>query len=417
MYKSIQTTFVGDGGYDNLMKSIKDGSKPFKYVDYLYVAFAELKPDSDPPQIYYQSGYVPKVNEVVRIAKSQNSNLTILAQVNWAGSLAPLDTKEKIKEFAQSIPPFLEQYKLDGIDFDWEQVPFTQEMASYLLTQAKDQIGNDKYLSISPDTKQALDPSIVNKYVDFVNVQSYQRLSDIDEFINLGIKKDIIHVGICSENDDPNGFYPPGGGISAYVNKCVSAGVAGLYAWRIDNDDTDHKENVPQYTITKQMWQFTKGTMAPEIGANVFDDKEIARDSKGNPVRVVTPITEMAVRYGDVLNSIQTTNNDLILPQHGGYSGVEEHIELENGDKIVEISGYTGTWFGWNCVLQLTLRTEKGYQYGPYGSMAKSSSQKSFSIKAPNGQSIVTFRGTLVNVPLNGAPDTAIIASIDASFA
>ena len=422
MYKSIQTTFVGDGGYDNLMKSVKEGNAPFKYVDCLYIAFAELKPDSTPPQICYQSGYIPKVKEIIGTAVHQNPDLTILAQVNWAGSLAPLDTKEKIREFAESIPPFFaefsrEGYKLDGIDFDWERVPFTKELASYLFMQVKEQIGGDMFLSISPDTMDALDPSVVNKYVDFVNVQSYQRLFYIDDFINLGIKKDIIHVGICSENDDPNGFYPSGSGISDYCNKCIDAGVAGLYAWRIDNDDTDHEKNVPRYTITKQMWQFTRGTTASEIGGNVFDDTEIARDARGNPVRVVSPITEMLVRHGDVLNAVQTTNNGLILPQHGGYSGAEEHIRLENDDKIIEISGYTGTWYGWNCVLQLTVRTKKGQQYGPYGSMANSSDQKPFSIKAPTGQSIVTFKGTLVNVPLNDAPDTAVIASLDASFA
>lgn len=387
-------------------------------MDYLYVAFADLKPNSDPPQIYFKPEYEQNVKEIIAEAKKQNPNLIVFAQVNWASTLKPLDTEAKIDAFAKSIPPFLKQYRLVGIDFDWEQVPFNTELASYLFTQVKTQIGSEAYLSVSADTTTSLEPSIVNQYVDIVNVQSYQRLELVDEFIHLGIDKNKIYIGIVSENDDDkNRFYPPGGGVSDYINKCVDTGTAGLYAWRIDNDDTDHAVNLPRYTITKQIWQFTKGTMATEIGGGVFEDTNMSRDAKGNP-QVVPPITEMIVRYGDVVNAIQTTNGDLKLPQHGDYSGVEAPtIKLDKGDNIIEVSGYTGTWFGSNCVLQLMLTTRNGKTYGPYGSMASASQKIPFSFKALTGQSIVAFKGTLTNIPLKDAPETTVIQSLSVSFA
>ncbi|AFY43925.1 glycosyl hydrolase family 18 protein [Nostoc sp. PCC 7107] len=417
MYKTIQTVFVGDGNYNNLMNSIKGGQRPFKYMDYLYVAFADLKPNSNPPQIYFKSEYEQNVREIIAEAKKQNPSLIVFAQVNWASTLAPLDTEAKIEAFAKSIPPFLKQYGLVGIDFDWEQVPFDINLASYLFTQVKTQIGSEAYLSISADKTTSLKPSVVNQYVDIVNVQSYQRLWLVDEFIDFGIDKNKIYIGIASENDDPNAFYPSGGGVSDYINKCVDTGTAGLYLWRIDNDDTDHAINVPRYTITKQIWQFTKGTMATEIGGGVFEDTNMRRDAKGNP-QAVPPITEMIVRYGNVVNAIQTINGDLKLPQHGGYSGIAAPtIKLDEGDNIIEVSGYTGTWFGWNCVLQLMLTTKNGKTYGPYGSMADASQKIPFSFKALTGQSIVAFKGTLISIPLKDAPETTVIESLSVSFA
>lgn len=263
--KIIETVFVGDGNYDNLLKSInRDGKQPFKYMDFLYVAFADLD-NSNPasPKIFYKPDYEPKVKQIVEVAKVQNPNLTILAQFNWASHLSPLTDYAKIKAFAKSIPPFLNKYGFSGIDFDWEDISLTTDNVSYLFTQIKKYIGNGAYLSISADTKKALDADVVNQYVDIVNAQSYNRLSFIDTLIHHGIEKEKIFVGICTENDDSNGFYPPNGDISSYTKCVTDKGLPGLYAWRIDNDDTDHRKKVPRYTITKAMWKFSRGVVPP----------------------------------------------------------------------------------------------------------------------------------------------------------
>ena len=80
------------------------------------------------------------------------------------------------------------------------------------------------------------------------------------------------------------------------------------------------------------------------------------------------------------------------------------------------ISGYTGTWFGWNCLLQLTLKTKNGKTYGPYGSMAHATSQMPFSYTAPQGQALLAFYGKTVNVPLADGSRTDIIASLGGRF-
>jgi hypothetical protein len=39
---------------------------------------------------------------------------------------------------------------------------------------------------------------------------------------------------------------------------------------------------------------------------------------------------------------------------------------------VVEVSGYTGSWYGSNCVLQITITTHEGNVYGPFGTMEDS---------------------------------------------
>jgi hypothetical protein len=159
---------------------------------------------------------------------------------------------------------------------------------------------------------------------------------------------------------------------------------------------------------------------------NTFDDTPIVA-AAGNP-----QITNMTIRSGDVLNAIQAVNTGngqyntgtqgtgtglFTLLQHGGNSGGSQAITIPLTDPIVSISGFTGTWYGWQCVLQLTLTGKSGKTYGPYGTMAGSTTKTPFTQSATTGQSVVGFSGSSVTVPLADGSQTAIIASLNAVFA
>ena len=131
----------------------------------------------------------------------------------------------------------------------------------------------------------------------------------------------------------------------------------------------------------------------------------------GNP-----PITQMTIYAGEILNALQSSNGDYDLPQHGDSSGSVNRITLESGDSIVAVSGNTGVWYGWQCVLQLTLTTRNGKTFGPFGSMAAASAITPFTYQAPDGKSILAFQGALVNVPLAGEPNVNIIQSLNVSI-
>lgn len=286
MIPIIQSTYVGDDSYQRLMYSIAQlKEQPFKYLDYLYIAFADLD-NSNPesPRIFYKPKLEERFNQSVDVieervgaikeeARRQNPKLKILCQFNWIKYLNPLvkdaaKAKPRMDAFVNSIPLFLEKYEFDGIDFDWEfgeePVVFTEEHASHLLAETKTCIGEKKQLSISADTRVSLNPNVVNEKVDIVIVQAYNRLWLVDAFTtwrsrwdkktrsrgeNKGIMKEKIYVGICSERVQD---YPED--IQACLNYVTDNGLAGLYAWRIDNDDT-----LPRFTVTEAMWKFSRG--------------------------------------------------------------------------------------------------------------------------------------------------------------
>src|SRR6185503_17684049 len=189
-----------------------------------------------------------------------------------------------------------------------------------------------------------------------------------------------------------------------------------IFMWRFNSGNFQFEQ--AQFMILYQLGN-------PPTG-NTFDDTPII-GAAGNP-----NITQMTIRSGNVLNAIQAVNTGtglyntgtqgtktgiFTLLQHGGNSGGSQTINIPLNDPIVAISGYIGLWYGWQCVLQLKLTGKSGATYGPYGTMAGSTTQTPFTQTAPSGQSVVAFSGSTVTVPLADGSQTAIIASLNAVFA
>lgn len=270
----FQSTYLGnpkDHDWDNMWKTILQGKQPFKYMDRLEIAFADIHAENpDNAYLSYTGEYAEKARLTIAEAKRENPAIEIIAQMGWASGLQPLvadqsKAQKRLDTFAKSIPGFLIQYGLHGIDFDWESVPseMTTENATFLFTMTKRYLTASglNIMTITPDgdtpTGQALDINVVNQLFDAVIPQSYQRLYYIDNYINAGIKPSILYCGICAEPP----FYPPNGDISAYIRKVQQYNLPGLYNWRVDNDNTDFNLNVPRYTITSNMWQYSRGTL------------------------------------------------------------------------------------------------------------------------------------------------------------
>lgn len=271
--KIFQSTFVGDENWGQMWSTIKKGKQPFKYIDRLEIAFADI--DSTNPDnafLVYSGANSQKVVDTVDEARRENAGIGLIAQMNWAEYLAPLvedagKAKSRLDAFAKSIPGFLKKYKLQGIDFDWESVPakMTTDNATYLFTQTKKYLSEsdirNPIMTITPDgpkpTGQSLNIDVVNRLFDAVIVQSYERVNYIDNYIKAKIKSSILFCGICSEKAE---FYPPNGDITKYIQKLEQYKLPGLYCWRIDNDDTDLALKVPRYTITSKMWTYSRGS-------------------------------------------------------------------------------------------------------------------------------------------------------------
>lgn len=125
---------------------------------------------------------------------------------------------------------------------------------------------------------------------------------------------------------------------------------------------------------------------AGTAGQMPFDDNALATGGQ--------PLTQLNIRHGNIIDHIQAYYGTppVAGPVHGGEGGGPTVIPVAN-DPIIEVSGYTGYWFGANYVLQLTIKT-KTQVYPPLGDMAYAQSPTPFSFRVESNEQIVGFFGS-----------------------
>jgi hypothetical protein len=344
----------------------------------------------------------PKIKVLVTLSYNDNVITRIFSndKTQW-----PQDAKN----FASNLMAYLKHYNLDGFDVDWEpgvSEEGTPEQFNILFTAIRTAFNAESryyYLTLSPSEVGTLDPNTVNSAFDFVNLQLYGGASP-GEFTGAGVEQNLLAYGAKFEVD---GDVPYEDAQRAYYGY-TTGGYNVITQWRLNSNDF-------QFEQAQQMilYQLVYRPLGPS-----FDDTPIV-GAAGNP-----PILELTIRSGDVLDAVQVTNIGTfekfpvryILLQHGGNGGTSVTVPLPPGDQVVEVSGYTGIWYGHKCVLQITLKTQSGKTFGPYGTMAGATTKVPFTYTAPADQSLRAFSGTIVPVPLAGGGLTDIIASLQASF-
>jgi hypothetical protein len=414
--------------------------KVYNTVTFLGIAFFEVIPTANGYTIQIGSSSHPGgltnqdyLNFVLRDARKVNPNIKFLTTMVYSGTntLAAIfsgggDPQTQATAFANNLVTYLKNNGMNGLDVDWESdvsTKMTKQQFQILFSTIRkvfDQQPVKYYLSFTPAwTTPTIDYPTVNSAFDFVSPQFYDG-HQLSEFLDAGISPTKIGYGAQFEpgNAAPNTS-------AQQVWNAVSPGFSykntqyiyqDIFMWRFNSGNFQFEQG--QFMILYQLGN-------PPTG-NTFDDTPIIGAS-GNPL-----ITQMTIRSGDVLNAIQAVNTGngqfntgtqgtktgiFTLLQHGGNSGGSQTINIPLTDPIVSISGYTGIWYGWQCVLQLTLTGKSGAKYGPFGSMAGATTKTPFTQSAPSGQSIVAFSGSTVTVPLAGGSQTAIIASLNAVFA
>ncbi len=120
------------------------------------------------------------------------------------------------------------------------------------------------------------------------------------------------------------------------------------------------------------------------VGNVLFSDVEQALQSG-------SAITKLTIGHGDVVDSIQAANGSTIMPKHGGNGGGIDVIDVSN-DPIVGIMGFTGSYFGAEHVVQLTLITKSGNTHGPYGTT--NYAKNPFQFKVQGNESVIAFYGS-----------------------
>lgn len=421
----------------------------YNSINFLGIAFFEVVPGSNgftiqmgngchlgntasPNKLLSNQDYL---QYVVRDARMVNPNIKFLATMGYSGNqtLAAIfscggDPQTQATAFARNLVSFLQTNGMNGLDVDWESdvsTNMTQTQFQILFSAIRSEFDAQTekyYLTMAPAwPTDTIDYPTLNTAFDIISPQFYDGTS-LSEFLQAGMSASKIGYGAQFEPDNaaPNAS-------AQQVWSAVSPGFSyngqsynfqDIFMWRLNSGNYQFEQ--AQLMILSQLANVPIG--------NNFDDTAIVA-AAGNPA-----ITQMIIQSGEVLNAIQAVNTGtgpyntgtqppdtnlgiFTLLQHGGTSGGSQTITIPTNDPIVSISGYNGVWYGWNCVLQLTLTGQSGKTYGPYGSMAGATSQTPFTQSGQSGQTVVAFKGSTVTVPLAGGGQTAIIASLNAVFA
>ena len=409
----------------------------YNYLDMVNICFFNTVPTSSTtvptgkgttytielPEASHPCGYTNQqyMGWIIQDARNANPSIKILATLGYGGneftqifSGPESGWPAQAASYANNVVAYLKNYGLNGFDIDWEYKLSTYtptKQMSYVLQALRtafDAQPEIYYLTLSPATAEHLDGTVVNNTVDFLNLQLYSGFTDASEFTQIGILKSLLAYGAKFESIGNGDTNPYQNAQNAY-QQMTSGGYVISTLWRLNSGDFQYEQ--AQQMILSQLEYGIPGTS--------FDDTPII-GAAGNPF-----ISQMVVRSGEVLDAIQATNSgtfesdpvQYILLQHGGNGGTASNVSIPSGDLITEITGYLGIWFGWNCVLQITIKTAGGKVFGPFGTMTNASSKTPFTYTAPQGQSIVAFSGSIVNVPLAGGGTTYVVASLNASYA
>lgn len=405
----------------------------YEHIDMLNMCFCEVIPTGPDTVPAGDGSYFtirmgapehnqPYMEAIIADARRSNPNIKLLVTLLYANAdmLTQILSGDeptwqaKANAFAANLRAYLEHWDLDGFDVDWES-PLSDAgqpaQFALLFSAIRTAFGpKGRYLlTLSPAAVGQLDAGTVNSAFDFVTLQLYSGFTDAAEFIDAGVSQELLAYGAKFESDSPSYLKPTQDAQGAYAGYSQGNYTVATQ-WRVNSGNF-------QYEQAQQMilYRLVHGPAGP-----AFDDGPIVG------VAGTTAISSMTVRSGEVLDAIQVTSTGssigwaqpvtYALPQHGGNGGHADAVSIAQGDGIASVSGYTGTWFGWECVLQLTITTKLGQVFGPYGTMANASSQTPFSYTAPADQTITAFSGSIVQVPEAGGGSSFIVASLTPSF-
>ena len=108
------------------------------------------------------------------------------------------------------------------------------------------------------------------------------------------------------------------------------------------------------------------------------------------------PLTGILVRHGNIVDNLETQYGSSYtpLPAHGGTGGRTTEIHFDQDDRLVEVYGSYGAWFGGIYLLQINLVMSSGKEYKGFGNMQYANTINSFHYQASPGEQIVGFLGS-----------------------
>jgi chitinase len=152
------------------------------YVTHINYAFGHVSDSFNSIVIQHED----RLREIVNL-KKEHPNLKILLSIGgWtSGGFSEMasDTLTR-KGFVLDCKRVVEQFNLDGVDLDWEyptssaagisSSPNDMDNFTLLMKEIREVLGTEKLLTLaSAYTAQYYDFNAIDKYIDFVNIMTY----------------------------------------------------------------------------------------------------------------------------------------------------------------------------------------------------------------------------------------------------
>jgi hypothetical protein len=191
---------------------------------------------------------------VMRDARKNNPGIKITATLDYGNSLAIANIFSNPKvpppqnaiNFAANLMTFLDTYKLDGFDIDWEwdlsrdtTKPQFGMMVGAVGDRFKKRTDKHFYFTLSPAEVGTLDPAAVNNYMDFINLQLYASRSLPQQFADAGVNPKLFAYGAKFEagyQDAEN----------AYNDNLNNFHFNNFTCWRLNSGDFDFEQDQQQ---------------------------------------------------------------------------------------------------------------------------------------------------------------------------
>lgn len=420
-------------GYTSINSSYQSlvNNQVYTCTDMLFVCFFSVVPDGKGyftieignKNVVHPDGSTTEqyLQYTIRDARAQNPGVKILSTLNYnTNTLSQIFSGDQQQwpvqagNFASNVKDYLQSMQMNGFDIDWEGAfasAITPQQFSILfkaLRSAFNTAADYMYITICPAETGNLDVATVNSCFDMVNLQLYSGFTFPSDYTDIGINPLLLGYGAKFESNYQNANDAWNGAKAGFSFNGQQYVYNNITQWRLNSNNY----------IFEQGQQILLYNLAYNQPGSVFNDGAIVARA-GNPL-----LTSLIIRSGEVLDAVQATNTgvfsgsyaELGLLQHGGNGGNNNVINLNAGDCITEVTGYTGTWFGWNVVAQISIKTMQGMLYGPFGTMNNVTGKKAFTYTAPDNQSIAALNGSTIQVPNVQGNTTFVVSELSVSY-
>jgi len=241
---------------------------PFTNLNRLYICFGKIVQTTDGHFTIGIDGQESRVLAIIARMQKTNPKAEIFLTVGGDNNPKSYGGAANDPAFAENVKNFLLQYHMSGIDIDWEQSLDKTNLSNLLQALGTNLHANNLKLTLDvwPFFDSNYDASVINNYVDQLNIMSYGTgltvQSCAQDFERAGIRSDLLIGGIETEADY-NQFggtvdtLGDNGTIAAKANYALNNNLAGMMGWRMDNDYVQSSKPLyPTYQGMEALWTY-----------------------------------------------------------------------------------------------------------------------------------------------------------------